>query len=265
MPKLTVEDWAKYATEFETKWHFNNCCGAIDGKHVVIKKTSRAGSSYINYKGTHSVVLMATVDADYRFTVIDVGSMGRFSDSNVFNRSSFGKELYSGTLELPAPKPLPGQSELTPFVFVADEAFPLLINLMRPCPGTQLNNNIRKIFNYRLSSARQTVECTFGILASRFRVYRRPFDCKTSLVDDIVKATCVLHNYLRNGILGKPHNVVADIQKNPMPVHQLRPLAGNRTRSSKESFNIRENFAAFFVSPAGSVPWQLESVQRGKY
>jgi len=54
-----------------------------------------------------------------------------------------------------------------------------------------------KIFNYTLSRARQTVECTFGILASRFRVFRKPFEIKVESVDNVVKAACVLHNYLR--------------------------------------------------------------------
>lgn len=49
MPK-TVEEWKEIATEFELNWNFNNCIGAIDGKHVHINKPAKSGSLYFNYK-----------------------------------------------------------------------------------------------------------------------------------------------------------------------------------------------------------------------
>jgi len=65
--------------------------GVLDAKHIMIKKPATSGSSFFSYKQTSSVVLMATVDADYNFITTDVGSMGRFSDGNIFSSSVLAK------------------------------------------------------------------------------------------------------------------------------------------------------------------------------
>lgn len=167
MPEpITQEQWLDIADKFYTKTNFPNCIGAVDGKHIRCVNPKNAGSMFYNYKKCFSIILMGVVDAEYCFSTIDVGAYGREGDSTVFKECPFGRKLYSEELVLPAPACLPNTiNSSQPFVIVADKAFGLHTNLLRPFPGRGLNEK-RKVFNYRLSRARRFVECAFGILAN---------------------------------------------------------------------------------------------------
>ena len=52
----------------------------MDGKHIVMQCPAKVGSYYYNYKGTHSIVLMAVAGPDYKCLYADVGTNGRVSD-----------------------------------------------------------------------------------------------------------------------------------------------------------------------------------------
>uniref|UniRef100_A0AAZ3SAF6 DDE Tnp4 domain-containing protein n=1 Tax=Oncorhynchus tshawytscha TaxID=74940 RepID=A0AAZ3SAF6_ONCTS len=203
---------------------------------------------FYNYKGTYSVVLLAVVDAIYCFHVVDVGAYGKGSDCGTPWDSACGQALQDGTLEIPPPASLPGAEDLgpAPHVFVGDEAFPLRRNLMKPYTGRQLPlPKPVRIFNKRLSRARLVVECAFGFLAARWRMYQRVLGLSPSNVDVCVKATCVLHNYLRRSFqeplrmaMGTPNGHLPDV---------TRAGANNTPRQALQ-------VTTYFSSPAGEVP-----------
>jgi hypothetical protein len=97
----------------------------------------------------------------------DVGVNGRASDSAVWEVSNLKHALETNSLNIPGPRQLPNCNMSLPFVIVGDDAFPLKTYLMKPFPFRNQNPE-QRIFSYRSSRARRTVENAFGILANRF-------------------------------------------------------------------------------------------------
>ena len=81
------------------------------------------------------------------------------------------------------------------YFLVGGEIFPLKIWLLRPYPGNLTDS--QKLFLYRLSRSRRTIENTFGILGSRWRIFRRPIKVKVENAQRYSLRAIGLHNYLR--------------------------------------------------------------------
>lgn len=152
-PTLAV--WKEISEDFYQTWNFPNCVGAIDGKHIAIQAPANSGSDFINYKGFHSLILLAVCDAKYRFTIYDLGAYGREGDAKVYGSSSLAKSLENGKLGLPSCTKLPFSQEVVPYFIVGDGAFPMKPYLLRPYTGRkQATLSPREnIFNYRYISS----------------------------------------------------------------------------------------------------------------
>ncbi|XP_067949150.1 uncharacterized protein [Watersipora subatra] len=111
---------------------------------------------------------MAVADATYKFLIVDIGQQGSASDGGVWDHSNFGSAWSENRVNTPPPNNLPEVNQETAYVMVGDEAFPLQASLMRPFPGREAKNDMRKRrYNYRLSRARPVIENAFGILSTR--------------------------------------------------------------------------------------------------
>ncbi|KAL6416945.1 hypothetical protein ACFW04_014772 [Cataglyphis niger] len=167
MKHLTEEEWTRISNNFLELWNLPNCVGAIDGKHIMIQAPPNSGLMYFNYKKTFILVLMVACDAQYKFTLFDVGAYA----------------LYGGTLNIPrSTARLPRSDKEVSYYFVGDEAFQMSTNLMRPYPGRSLNEQ-KSIFNYRRSRARRMIENTFGIFAAMWRIFRRIIYANPDIAD----------------------------------------------------------------------------------
>ncbi|XP_059930001.1 uncharacterized protein LOC132473757 [Gadus macrocephalus] len=220
---------------------------------------------------------MAVCDANYRFTFIDIGAFGRESDAGVFGRTEFGAQLIQGQLPLPPHAPLPGTDVLTPPVFVADEAFPQKVNIMRPYPGSQQLSQDQKVYNYRHSRARRVIENAFGILAARWRILGRAMECSIDTAEDVTKACVALHNFLSKGDQSLPEQNryippgMVDGDGAPGEWRQvvqgdtnlIRTRRITAARANQDGMAVRELFKEYFQTEPGRIDWQDRHVRRG--
>lgn len=242
IPK-SPEDWKQISTEFAQKWNYPNCIGALDGKHIIIQAPGNSASLYYNYKHSFSIILLALVDASYRFIYADIGSYGRQSDGGIYANSSLGRALcHPHVLNIPKDRLLESAENLgpMPFVVIGDEAFPLQKHVMRPFPGKMANGG-QQTYNYRHSRARRIVENAFGMLTSRWRVYHTKMAVLPDRVNTIVKATIILHNFLQNESV---HVTSEATEEGNSDVVGLKRLSRLGTRGTDDAIEIRNKFSA---------------------
>ena len=262
----TPQEWEPVIRGFDKRWNFPHTCGAIDGKHVAIRKPPKSGSFYYNYKGFFSIVFMAVVGPDYKFLYADVGAMGSASDGQIFNRSELKEALEEDTLGFPAAQFLEHDDrDPVPYFLVGDDAFALKSYMMKPFSKTELTEDER-IFNYRLSRARRVSENAFGILANRFQVLLIPMQHLPSTVKKIVQACLILHNLMRTYYPGiqnslvdredEDHNIIpGDWRRERRTMTDMERIkaASQATRVAKRQRLLLKHYVN---SSVGSVPWQ---------
>lgn len=260
-----MPEWKKISNDFQEKWNFPHCLGAVDGKHVQIIPPHGSGSYYFNYKKTHSVVLMAIANANYEFIMCDIGTNGRVSDGGVIDNTIFMKKLLGNKLDLPTSEPvIQGETPLN-YVFVGDEAFAMRPDFLKPYNQKELNYE-KRIFNYRLSRARRIIENTFGILANRFRIFHTTINLQVQNIDKVVLACCALHNFLRRNCAHTyTSNDVFDVEDTTAGTitpglqtdsdNLLNLQNGYNRNHTAEAKEVRNQFKIYFNN-SGKVDWQ---------
>ncbi|KAK7909415.1 hypothetical protein WMY93_014099 [Mugilogobius chulae] len=174
-----------------------------------------SGSQFCNYQGDFSIVLLAVVDAQYRFWVIGVGGPAFTSD-------------YSPLFLWPMRR--------SP-----------MRNLMRTFSCRVLPTDER-IFDYRLSRAWLVIEDVFGILTSQWRMYRRLIQLRPDLLEQCVKTTCLLHNFIRASCADEAPVL------GPFHQHQLVEMdPEDEVNLDDDATGVWNTYKAFF-SAEGAVP-----------
>ena len=271
------EEWLNISKQFEETWDMPHVIGCIDGKHIRIECPKLTGTLYYNYKGFFSIVLMAVCDANYCFTLVDLGQYGSNNDSGILANSRMGQLFDSNDMFVPEDSQLSQSDQTLSYFLLGDEIFPLKKWLMRPFPGKNANE-AERIYNYRHSRARRCIENAFGILSARWRIFQKPIKATVEHVESYTLACLVLHNYLRltSNAHYSPTGFVDSVDSNGMmhPGEWRRSIAANNagalrnlpnvrgSRPREDAIRIRNELKEFVNSEAGSVPWQIDYIRR---
>ena len=198
--------------------------------------------------------------------------------------SELGRRLKSYSLDIPSEDIADenyfkyGEPFILPHYMVGDVIFQLKDYLMRPYPGKICGKLPidQVVFNYRLSRARRVIENSFGILVTLWRVFHKPIRADKENITSFVLAGVALHNYLQqteNASYCPRRFVDFEANREFWPGEWQRIFHGDarffipyrRYRGSPYEDNaikMRNDLIDYVKSDIGSLPWQLNYVQR---
>ena len=125
---------------------------ALNGKYIPIRCPQGGGSLYHNYKGFHSIVILALVDGNYKFVWVKVGAAGSNSDAQIFKHSDLRPKIEDGSIGFPKSESVRTGGPKMNFFILGDDAFPLKLWLMKPYSRRGMDLKER-VFYYMISQS----------------------------------------------------------------------------------------------------------------
>lgn len=105
----------------------------------------------------------------------------------------------------------------------------------------------KRIFNYRLSRARRHVECAFGILSNKWKIFNKPINGNLDLSVLLVKTCCAVHNFVKT----RDGFSIEDSMSINGFVEMERDISAGPSRPTNQSIQTRNMLADYFVSDVG--------------
>jgi hypothetical protein len=149
--------------------------------------------------------------------------------------------LQKQDLDILEPAFLPETNVKAPFVFLGDEAYPLLPCLLKQYARVDLGID-EKNYNKRLSRMRKSIDCTFGILYAKWRLLSNSIETDVDLVESIIKCICLVHNTIID-MEGVQHHLI-DTVVVPVSDKKRKPLG----RPTNEAKSVRDVFTTYFAN-----------------
>ena len=244
----TEADLKELISNFESKFDFPMVIGCVDGTHIPIKQPQENAGEYFCYKMKYSLNVHAICDHRGHFIDVDCSWPGSVHDAKVFANTRINHILREKQLPDVNQEPN-GDGFCVPPVLIGDPAYPLLPNVLKEFETCHSDEEV--IFNIKLRTVRNQIECAFGRLKARWRILNRPMDLSIEHIPTVVYACFILHNYceLRKCNLGNDRAMEeVSFEKN----HQncSHHTGRNRLNSydSERGKIVRDCFKKFFGS-----------------
>jgi hypothetical protein len=187
MPMLLtdMQDNANAFQQLSLDGRLGGCIGALDGWLCQIKvpsknETINVGGYFSSHYQSYGVNMQAACDADCRFIHISILCPGGTGDSKAFGACY----LHQYVSSLPQG-----------FYMLADNAYTLSDTLLIPYSGVDKQDPSKDVFNFYLSQLCIRIEQAFGLLVSKWRIFKKPLEAKLFRVGHIVQACARLHNF----------------------------------------------------------------------
>jgi hypothetical protein len=112
------------------------------------------------------------------------------------------------------------------------------------------------LITHSLSRTRENVECAFGILNAKFKIFEGPMCCKEGAVNSAIKASLVLHNFITTweGLFCEEAEKYAVNQSS----HHILNEDGDDDDDGRQILSrvhrLRNQLADYFLTPAKAIP-----------
>ncbi|XP_051176790.1 uncharacterized protein LOC127291632 [Leptopilina boulardi] len=163
------------------------------------------------------------------------------SDVSAFQQTEFYRKLENNTANLPNPTNLPHTENISSYFIVGDGIFTLRPYMMVPFRRNRRLTRLEELFNYRLSKARQTIECAFGILSARWQILQNKMAFKLSTSIAVVQAVVCLHNFIITRELATDEDYRNYFPERMMEQLVRRNRAGDNNDISDDEFALNDD------------------------